>query len=387
MIITIDETGTLDGFLAVLESTVQKNRVRGILILACDQNGFTPAQLDPVLRGVPKPVFGGIFPAILSGRQKLERGTIVVGLTHEPRVHVVPGLSDTRVDYDDVLDSVIEELESQATEFETMFVFVDGYSTRISSLIDSVYNMFGVNLNYIGGGAGSINPEALNMESTPCLFCNQGLIKDSAVLAVTDIRSGLGVSHGWHKISGSYKVTGTIGNAIHTIDWEPAFEVYKQVVEQHSGKTIAQENFFDMAKCYPFGISRMGSEIIVRDPFTVDGTALIVATEIPQESFIDILTGDIASLVNAARTAYASSIKTFKDGAEKTIFVIDCISRVLFYGDEFDQEIEAVNPDGFPLIGVLSLGEIANCGNDYMELYNKTCVVGALAVESDVIGV
>ncbi|NOR26157.1 MAG: hypothetical protein GQ542_17575 [Desulforhopalus sp.] len=35
----------------------------------------------------------------------------------------------------------------------TLFVLVDGYATRISSLIEALFNIFGLELNFIGGGA------------------------------------------------------------------------------------------------------------------------------------------------------------------------------------------------------------------------------------------
>ena len=122
----------------------------------------------------------------------------------------------------------------------------------------------------------------------------------------------------------------------------------------------------------------MGAEIIVRDPFTVEAESIIVATEIPQESFVDILTGDPDSLVNAAFKSYGEAKDALHGGQEKTVLLIDCISRALFLGDGFVKEIEAACQDNLPLIGVLSLGEIANSGKSYMELYNKTCVVGIL---------
>ncbi|MFC2092297.1 FIST N-terminal domain-containing protein [Bacteroidota bacterium] len=69
--------------------------------------------------------------------------------------------------------------------------FVDGFSKRISSLIDSLFNIFGLEFNYIGGGASS-----LDMQQNPCFFTNNGLLMDSAVLALLDIESGIGVCHG-----------------------------------------------------------------------------------------------------------------------------------------------------------------------------------------------
>ncbi len=374
MIIRIDPTGTAAGLATLLEEMAGNENVKGLLILACDENGFTPQTTDNALKAVPIPLFGGIFPAVIHGQEKLQRGTIVAGLAEKPDVYTVPNLSDISLDYDEVIENLIPE----TVVAKTMFVFVDGYSQRISSLIESLYAILGLQYNYIGGGAGSINPSALDMSNTPCLFTNEGLIKDSALLALVDIDSGVGVGHGWHKISGSYKVTESNGNAIKSLDWRPAFEVYKEIIKEYSGDTITNENFFDIAKRFPFGISRMGSEILVRDPFTVEGDSMIVATEIPQESFVDILTGNPDSIVSAAKKSSGTAMDSFSGGQQQTVFLIDCISRALFLDDNFTLEIEAVSQEDSPLIGCLTLGEIANDGKNYMELYNKTCVVGIL---------
>ena len=378
MIIHIDSTGTTDGFRSILGDTLNNENVKSLLILACDENGFTPEAIDGVLQGVSVPLFGGIFPAIIHGCQTLYKGTIIAGMSMEPDVHIVPELSNSTLNYEETLKQIIPEAARGNASDRSMFVFVDGYSQRVSSFISSLYNYFGLRYNYIGGGAGSINPSALDMSHTPCLFTNNGLIKDSALLALVDIESGIGAGHGWHKITGPYKVTESIGNSINSLDWRPAFDVYREIIKEYSGETITHENFFDIAKCFPFGINRLGAETIVRDPFSVDGESLIVATKIPQESYVDILAGNPDSLVIAAGKSYEAAMDAFHGGEKRTVFLIDCISRALFLKDKFILEMEAVCQDNIPLIGVLSLGEIANSGKDYMELYNKTCVVGIL---------
>lgn len=50
------------------------------MILACDANGFTPASIDLILSRAPVPVFGGVFPAIIHGREMFKQGSLVIGL-------------------------------------------------------------------------------------------------------------------------------------------------------------------------------------------------------------------------------------------------------------------------------------------------------------------
>ncbi|MEL6845597.1 MAG: FIST C-terminal domain-containing protein, partial [Bacteroidota bacterium] len=91
--------------------------------------------------------------------------------------------------------------------------------------------------------------------------------------------------------------------------------------------------------------------------------------------------GLLNSLVFAATKARALGEYSFpKEGKAETHLFIDCISRVLFLEDQFYRELEAVYDSETPLLGALTLGEIANFGKDFLEFYNKTAVLGVLGV-------
>jgi hypothetical protein len=369
----MDKTRTAAGFRDVIAKTLDNRDVRTLFILSCDANGFTPEEVDPVLKDIPVPVFGGIFPAIIYGTEKMEEGTIVLGLSREARTAVIQGLSDSESDYIRILDEQIPE----AGNVKTMFVFVDGFAKRIGALISSLFNVFGLENNYIGGGAGS-----MSMLQKPCLFSNQGLLRDCAVLALLDIASGVGVSHGWESVSGPFRVTGSEQNRVITLDWRPAFEVYKEVVEDHAHQVIDKNNFFDIAKAFPFGITKLGAERVVRDPFMVGAdNSLVCVGEVPEGTFVDILKGDEASLIAAAAKACLLSKEAFARPVENTMSIfMDCISRVLFLEERFSEELNSVyrQNENKPMIGACTIGEIANSGNDYLEFYNKTSVVALL---------
>jgi hypothetical protein len=372
MFIYVDKTGSVAALKNGLENILQNESVKSLLILAADENGFTPETVDPILSGLSVPVMGGIFPQIIYGKENLSKGTIVAGLPTTSNIQFIPDIKELSIDFEEIIDEKFPEI---SPDQQTMFLFVDGLSIRIEDLLDSLFNVFGLDINYVGGGAGK-----LDFTPSYCLFTNDGLKKDGAVLAMTDLKSGIGVGHGWETIRGPFKVTESHLNEIRTLDWRPAFDVYREVVEEVSGEKFTKDNFLEMSKGYPFGINKVGSEKIVRYPFSEgeNGAVVIVGTA-PQESFVDILTGNNDSLVAAAGKAFNEGKEAFSGSTiNQWTFFIDCVSRVLFMEDEFIRELDAVSEDNVPLIGALTLGEIANSGDDYLEFYNKTAVIAVI---------
>jgi hypothetical protein len=256
-----------------------------------------------------------------------------------------------------------------------MLLFVDGFAKRISALIRALFEEFGVENNYIGGGAGS-----LSMQQKPCLFTNGGMLQDAAILLHLEWPSGVGVSHGWDIISEPLSVTSAQHTTIKTLNYELAIDVYRRIVEPVAGRPVAADDFFDVAKGHPFGIRRLDSDVIVRDPLilTPEGHLQCVG-EVPEGAFVHVLRGNTQSLVAAARRACELAQQSFPAGhIPRFRFVIDCISRSLFLGEDFSIELAAID-DGLPMVGALTIGEIANSGREFLEFYNKTAVVGLIA--------
>ncbi|MDQ8188003.1 FIST N-terminal domain-containing protein [Pelagicoccus sp. SDUM812002] len=346
--------------------------VASLLVLACDGNGYAAESVDPILKAQKLPVAGGVFPQIISGTTRMEKGFVIVGLSEPLQVETIPGLSVVEDGFEDRLES----LDVDLSKTRTVMVFVDGLSTRINDLVEDLFAVFGLEANYIGGGAGS-----LSLEQRPCLFTNRGMVMDCAVLAFTNMQTGIGVSHGWQDLEGPFEVTESRRNTVVSLDWQPAYEVYRETVEAHAGNVFASKDFFEIASSYPFGISRLAAEKIVRDPVSLGPNNEIVCIgEVPQQAFVHILKGDPASLIAAAKEALRRGRDSFEGRVDRrAVFLVDCISRYLFLGAEFVRELEALSIDTkTPTFGVLSLGEIANNRKDYLEFYNKTAVVAVI---------
>lgn len=283
----------------------------------------------------------------------------------------------------EAIDVIKDWREQFHTKFDsiqpTLFTFLDGLSSKVSSFLSIVYDQFANSVQYMGGGAGS-----LSLEQSPCLITPKGLLKDAAVLCASSLSINLGVRHGWQAIQGPLVATRTVDNVIYELNWQSAFDVYSQLVNADSEIAISPSNFFDVAKGYPFGIIRDGQEDIVRDPIAVGKEGeLYCVGEVPNNSVLSLLKGETQNLINSAAQAAKDAIHNVEDKLEK-LFLIDCISRVLFLQDNFDSELNAVEAQLSKLnvncvpFGILSLGEISSDGNGVLVFYNKTMVIGAL---------
>lgn len=371
MLILFEQSSEISHLKNSLNKLMNNQSIQSIMILLGDKNEYDKNELDIFFTQINKTIWGGIFPQLIYEKVNYETGFILIGFEEQINVHTITNLSSTKIDYFDYF----EEKFADAPNFNTLNIFIDGFSKRISALVDGVFNLFGNSKNVLGGGAGS-----LSMKQAPCIICNNGLLEDSAVFAFLNYKSGIGVAHGWEKIKGPFRVTESDRNEIISIDWQPAFSIYQKEVEAHSGLKFDQDNFFSIAKAYPFGIKKLDAENIVRDPILkTDSDSLICVGEVPVGSFVDILTGNTKSLINASKTAFQRASNNYAGNNNKNcVFIIDCISRVLFLEDRIKDELTETYDDEIAHVGILTLGEIANSGKDYIEFYNKTIVVGIL---------
>lgn len=313
---------------------------------------------------------GGIFPSLISGKKHHDTGFIIQHLTHIQKPIVVTDLSKPR----EKLNQISIPKTNQKL---TQFVLVDGIADNISNFLFEMYNSCGNSVNYLGCGAGS-----LSLKSQNCLFSNEGVFKNAAIICLLNKQSKLGVRHGWEKIEGPFVATKTEGNTIHELNWKPAFEFYKELIYTYSETEIEKKSFLDVAKSYPFGIYKEDSEFIVRDPIAVENKSIICIAEVPENTILYLLTSNKEKLLAAASSTFKPCERSISNAQTGLIF--DCISRALFLGEDFEDELSAVYQSfqkcspGIKPEGALTLGEIALNGSGNLEFFNKTLVTGII---------
>jgi len=184
------------------------------------------------------------------------------------------------------------------------------------------------------------------------------------------------------KLEGLFTVTGSEGNVLSTLDDYMAFEVYRDVIEDHENITLNKADFFNYAKEHPFGlISKGQTEIIVRDPIAVDDkNDIICVAGIPYNREIYVLKGNIDSLLSSSLEIAEYCVK--KAPKQYTPLLFDCISRAMFMEDRFEEELYNIQSKlAYPIEGGLSIGEIASQKNGELIIHNKSTILGLLAIQ------
>ena len=345
----------------------KEKETKAILFLMADADHYSESELTPLLNSCSKPIIGGIFPELIFEGERKEKGVLLLPLSFELKAQVFDLSKDV-----DIYQKQLEEVQKDSMNpLSSLFVFIDSLAQRKSQFIETLFNFFGVNTTYIGGGAGS-----LSFDKLACIISNEGLHENSAIIGWGNQKMSLGVAHGWHSFSNVLKVTETENNCVKTLNWRPAFEVYKETVELHSNIKLTTENFPEIAKSYPLGIEKLDAEMVVRDPFKNCPNGLHFVDAIQEGEYVKVLHGNLESLIRGAEIAKELALsKLCENMDQNSLFCIDCISRVLFMRESFSKELDVISKNK-QLSGVLTIGEIANEGDSFLEIYNKTIVLG-----------
>ncbi|MEO7326134.1 MAG: FIST C-terminal domain-containing protein [Dokdonella sp.] len=354
---------------------LRKEGFHSFMLLACEDDRWDAAILSAWLKTIDVPVFGGIFPSIIHRATCHRHGTLVIGFVARVEVAVVHRLCD-RAGVEPQLLASAALLEAAGS----LVVLFDGLAPNLETFVDGLYAIVGVRAVVVGGGAGH-----LDLVQRPCLLSNAGMLEDSALLVALPSAIDRGVAHGWQRLAGPFLVTRSHGNVVEELNYQPAFDVYRTAVESHCTERFAETDFFSLSKTFPLGIEGVDGDFLVRDPIKQSGDALVFVGELPQNATVYLLKGEagalIASAGESARAACAESRGRGQAVDATVAMVFDCISRVLFLGAAFSDELAAIESalvDCEDIFGALTVGEIASSSAGVIELMNKSTVVALI---------
>ncbi len=343
--------------------------LQSILLIAVDQNDPIPKELEHFLSNSDYPIWGGIFPGIILADQVKTTGALVIPISIKTHINIIENVSQ--------FPSSGKELDFDNQCIESAFILTDGLTDNIEETLELAIKSLPTSTVVFGGGTGS-----LSFEKKPCLFSPNGIYQDAMLVVTMAHPWEVVTSHGWEILDGPFLANEVSGNEVIQLNFQPAIDIYSNVVEAHSKTPLYEHSFFDIAQAYPFGIDRLDDDLLVRDPIKVENGRLVCVGNVPENTMIYILNGEPSSLINATKNAMALS---YANNSVGDGFLFTCVSRELFLKNRFSEELKGIaNPskESKPLIGVLALGEITSSINGCVDFHNKTAVMALPRVVS-----
>ncbi|MTI79727.1 MAG: histidine kinase [Firmicutes bacterium] len=355
----------LNSWETFLENLYSDN-TQGIFLMVAEETEFIYQMLQPLFRQYNIPIFGGIFPGVIYEDCHYTEGVVGCAIGCPMNLDIIHQLN-----------KFTGFPTETSTSEESMLILIDGRSRNITKFLNTIFETTTCQ-GFIGGGAGTLH----SGHEQHVLFSQNDFFNNGAIIVNFKSYIGIKVSHGWQPMYGPLVVNRSHGNKIMEINWQSAFSTYQKVLKAEANISIEQEEFFNIAKGYPFGMVKMDGSIIVRDIIHLkDDGSLVTVGEIPENSIIMLLQGSSEDLINSASNVakHISSKYNTTGGRRMNYLLVDCISRALYLGEDLKKELQTVREHistDSNLFGFLSFGEIASNGDRYLEFYNKTTVVG-----------
>lgn len=343
-----------------------------VLALVAEADREAVPELQEGCRQLGLGLAGAVFPALLQGGRFRERGAWLLGLSNAPSV-LVSGLSAEPADAARAIAGAIEPL--LGPEPPLLFLLFDGTVPNIGSILDALYRELADSVRYLGAcaGSGSFQP-------MPCVF-DAERVAGGAVMAVLlppDTQSAL--CHGYGAPDDELTATATTGNRIRSINWEPAFEAYRERLRESLGVTLDRENFYEHGVHFPFGLLLGNGRAVVRIPTgLLEDGSILFAGEVPNDALMTLLTApapDSPATIERVATAIG------RQRGDTPMLAFYCAGRRQHLGAAAEREVEALaTATGATLVGAVSLGEIG-CLEDmsYPYFHNGAVFCAAFGV-------
>jgi len=171
-----------------------------LMIMVGDKSADLVPDMMQFLNSRHVSFFGGIFAGLIVGNKKKSEGFIVEKLEPIYSSLVFPYMMRFSQD--------LEKMKGA-----TALVFVDGLSSRMKDLTDTIQEKLGNEVTYVGGGAGFYD-----LKHRPCIFNSRDVYKDALYVCIVKKETKLAVEHGWNKLQGPFFVKRSYDNILSELD-------------------------------------------------------------------------------------------------------------------------------------------------------------------------
>lgn len=364
---------------SVLNTWKEQHPELGVCIFLPENLKDRVTDMQDCCRQLTIPLVGAIFPSLIHEGRFHQDGALLMGFPRMPyhALYEAPGTDTSSID--DFVNRLSLDLRPRmgSTRDSTLFMLFDSMVPNIATLLDAIYLRLANRIHYAGANVGSET-----FQPMPCLFDGDRFIGNGLLLMLLQPHRGAILEHGYAAPEHCVYATSTDGNRISQIDWRPAFEVYQELMQRQYGVAINQDNFYELAVHYPFGILRANHHVLVRIPVQLgeDGSLFCVG-EIPPNSLLTLLERPEVDSTQTLDKIEHSLKELNGDLSDSDLLLFYCAGRRLHLGAETAlTEIRALT-DRLPQLqihGAVSLGEIGGSTSWGYPLFHNATLVAML---------
>ncbi len=305
-------------------------------------------------------IYAVIFPAVIYGNKLYDNGVLVCELAKET---VIMHSGYKNESYNEVL-----------TKSRSVLLFVYWLNPSIYESLDRIFSYTSEDVSIMGAGCGRTSRDYNG------IITKNGLDLHEDVLVLTSSQKlSIGVKHSVAFHNGYYIARTEYGNKITTINGTNAAPFYINMIKKYFDEDVTPENIFSIGVKYPIGLGATRGEHPIRVPVAIEGESIIVGGPMDREHTISLMCANSKTLLEASSLAMMEVKKEVGDVAQKECFIIEGAGRQISLGERFSEELESIASNFLhptQCYGILSLGEIANSSDKYIEYSNEACVIG-----------
>jgi len=257
--------------------------------------------------------------------------------------------------------STVHELTSQ---HKILVLLADGLVGEQHELVRGAYSVVGGTVPLAGGCAS----DNYVYEKTFQFIADADgvrVLSDAVVAAAigSDAPIGVGVAHGWRKSGEPMVVTSSSGGTVHTLDGEPALDVFSERTNAPQSLVPDSAAFRFFAMQHPLGMSRRSGEDIrvIHEGNVADGSIKSLVA-VPQGALLWAMETDREGLLSSVDDAYAEAVEPLEGVPPIGFLAFDCGVRFMFLDpDGVRAEVAKFvhRAAGAPFGGFYTYGEIA----------------------------
>ncbi|HDR04274.1 MAG TPA: hypothetical protein ENN84_03375 [Candidatus Marinimicrobia bacterium] len=328
-----------------------------LLILAAGLSDEELTLLDNFCPRSPLPIWGAIFPEIFIDNERKKHGTIIILLPYQVKCTYY-SISEYNSS-NKLQEECLLEKESQGT----LFLFYDNVFQTFDGWFEMIYNYYGAENYYFGGGTGFLE--------RPSLITSGGLKKDGILMAMLPVQGVIEKRHGWESCRGPFQVTQMQHNNLIELDWRPLSDVLEEDIPEEDSARLSSFSVSELShqQSYVFGISKIGGEKLIRTGDYDSETGQInLKYPLPAGNFVYLMQENLHSMEAAAPLALLKAKDEMGEKQVRLSLFFDCALRLKKLPAK-SLEKHFFNKQ---TIGVISQGQIACSGSDYPELLEST---------------